>query len=337
MPDITLVPANLATLVLESFLYGLLLILFISTVYFTATRRTLAGTNQTARHHFTSLVFLGVTALFLIVTVHWSIVIYQTFFAFIHLGSAAAEDAFYADLAEPVEVAKATILFVAILLGDALVVDGKPEDIAGSRMCRYYSRGSKAKTSGNFSHSLETLERGRFCALILSHKNKVGFRLPSDGTYWRSHCAPATTNSELNKWFLSILVESAGLQTFPRLCFTLAAITLFANTDVDFILSDNFPAILGISNTLIHARVGLGWSPNSAVVDHKPQAPVKYPGDAVCWSRINDKSARQRRGYVPKNQPQSVDMDDGCTIQSYLVAAAGDSQGEVPYVAPSGG
>jgi hypothetical protein len=69
----------------------------------------------------------------------------------------------------------------------------------------------------------------------------------------------------------------------PRLWFTLAAITLFANTDVDFILSDNFPAILGISNTLIHARVGLGWSPNSAVVDHKPQAPVKYPGDAVWY------------------------------------------------------
>ncbi|KAJ7858594.1 hypothetical protein B0H13DRAFT_2356451 [Mycena leptocephala] len=184
MPDITLVPANLTTLVLESFLYGLLLILFISTVYFIATRRTLASTNQTARHHFTSLVFLGVTALFLIVTVHWSIVIYQTFFAFIHLGSAAAEDAFYADLAKPVEVAKATILFVAILLGDALV------------------------------------------------------------------------------WFLSILVESAALQT---LWLILTAVTLLVNTDVDFILADNFPAILGISNTLIHARVGLGWSPNSPI------------------------------------------------------------------------
>jgi cell division protein FtsW (lipid II flippase) len=69
MPVITLVPANLVTLVLESFLYGLLLILFISAVYFIATRRTLASTNQTARHHFTSLVFLGVTALFLMVTV----------------------------------------------------------------------------------------------------------------------------------------------------------------------------------------------------------------------------------------------------------------------------
>jgi hypothetical protein len=69
MPDITILPANLATLVLESFLYGLLLLLFISTVYFFATRRTLAGASQTARHHFTSLAFLGLAAPFLVVTV----------------------------------------------------------------------------------------------------------------------------------------------------------------------------------------------------------------------------------------------------------------------------
>jgi hypothetical protein len=43
MQDITILPANLVTLVLESFLYGFLLLLFISTVYFLATRRTLAG------------------------------------------------------------------------------------------------------------------------------------------------------------------------------------------------------------------------------------------------------------------------------------------------------
>jgi hypothetical protein len=68
MPDITILPANLATLVLESFLYGLLLLLFLSTIYFLATQRTLAGTTQSARHHFTSLVFMGAMTLFLVVT-----------------------------------------------------------------------------------------------------------------------------------------------------------------------------------------------------------------------------------------------------------------------------
>jgi hypothetical protein len=68
MPDITILPANLACLILESFLYGLLLLLFISTIYLLAMRRTLTGTTRTAKYHLPSLVFLGVTALFLLVT-----------------------------------------------------------------------------------------------------------------------------------------------------------------------------------------------------------------------------------------------------------------------------
>ncbi|KAJ6529241.1 hypothetical protein B0H19DRAFT_1274284 [Mycena capillaripes] len=121
MPDIERIRANLVTLVLESYLYGLLSLLYISTVYFFATRRTLAGTNQTIKHHFTSVVFLGVTALFLMITVHWIFVIYQAFFAFIHLGNTSAEAAFYEDYTQGPELVKETLLFSVALLGDALV------------------------------------------------------------------------------------------------------------------------------------------------------------------------------------------------------------------------
>ncbi|KAJ7486664.1 hypothetical protein FB451DRAFT_1227742, partial [Mycena latifolia] len=60
--------------------------------------------------------------------------------------------------------------------------------------------------------------------------------------------------------FLAILVESAALQMF---WLTFTAITMFATSDAEFIASDTLPAIIGISNLLIHARVGLGWSPDS--------------------------------------------------------------------------
>jgi hypothetical protein len=85
----------------------------------------------------TSLVFLTVAALFTVITAvsvmaliilllmtagkHWS-VIYQAFFSFIHLGNTTSEDAFYADLAQPSELAKLTLFFVAVLLGDSLIV-----------------------------------------------------------------------------------------------------------------------------------------------------------------------------------------------------------------------
>lgn len=48
--------------------------------------------------------------------------IYQAFFAFIHLGNISAQAAFYADYAQGPEVVKETLLFSVALLGDALVV-----------------------------------------------------------------------------------------------------------------------------------------------------------------------------------------------------------------------
>ncbi|KAJ7912407.1 hypothetical protein B0H13DRAFT_2660129 [Mycena leptocephala] len=292
MPDITILPANLATLVLESFLYGLLLLLFISTVYFFATRRTLAGASQTARHHFTSLVFLGLAALFLVATVHWSIVIYQAFFAFIHLGTISAEDAFYADLAQPSEVAKEILFFMAVLLGDALVtyrlwiIWGRNRYVVIFPILALIGFGVAAvditlqlikweptlRGTPFHKQTLASVATG-FVLSLVANLYSTGFII-----FRISRITKMNSTESRLAWFLSILAESAALQT---IWLTLAAVTLFTASDVYFIGIDNFPTILGISNTLIHARVGLGWSPSSAAGHYKPQSATKYPGDAV--------------------------------------------------------
>ncbi|KAJ7788859.1 hypothetical protein B0H14DRAFT_3575559 [Mycena olivaceomarginata] len=43
MPDFTTLPANFASLILAGCFYGILIVLFVSTIYFLATQRTLAG------------------------------------------------------------------------------------------------------------------------------------------------------------------------------------------------------------------------------------------------------------------------------------------------------
>ncbi|KAJ7912415.1 hypothetical protein B0H13DRAFT_2271621 [Mycena leptocephala] len=273
MPDITILPANLATLVLESFLYGLLLLLFISTVYFFATRRTLAGASQTARHHFTSLVFLGLAALFLVATVHWSIVIYQAFFAFIHLGTISAEDAFYADLAQPSEVAKEILFFVAVLLGDALVRLSRSMFPETYRLWIIWGR-------NRYVVVFPILALIGLAGLIIFRISRI--------------TKTNSTESHLT-WSLSILAESAALQT---LWLTLTAVTLFADSDVEFIGVDCFPAILGISNTLIHARVGLGWSSSSVAGHYKPQSATKYPGDAVYTHVLEEPESDTRKKWL---------------------------------------
>ncbi|KAF7355986.1 hypothetical protein MVEN_00928000 [Mycena venus] len=309
MQDITILPANLATLVLESFLYGLLLLLFISTIYFLAMRRTLAGTTQTAKHHLTSLVFLGVTALFLLVTVHWSIVIYQAFFAFIHLGSFVAEDAFYADLAQKTEVAKAVLFFLAVLLGDALVTyrlwviwGGNRKivilpifaliglAVAETGIAVELTKWEPRLRGASFDDESRPWEATGFVLSLVANLYSTvciilriwGVKTNTSGSESRLQVQHASipftfTNNEFNKWLLSILVESAALQTFWLI---FDGMTLLFRSDAEFIATDTFPAILGISNTLIHARVGLGWSQDSAVT-YKPKARSEYPKNAV--------------------------------------------------------
>ncbi|KAJ7788848.1 hypothetical protein B0H14DRAFT_2946676, partial [Mycena olivaceomarginata] len=79
----------------------------------------------------------------------------------------------------------------------------------------------------------------------------------------------STSDSRL-MYFLNVLVESAALQTF---WLVLGAITIFGKSDAEFAVSDTFPAIIGIANLLIHARVGLGWS-------HDQTSPSKATGNS---------------------------------------------------------
>ncbi|KAF8143782.1 hypothetical protein K438DRAFT_1783420 [Mycena galopus ATCC 62051] len=113
------------------------------------------------------------------------------------------------------------------------------------------------------------------------------------------------------KWFVSILAESAALQTL-WLIFT--AMMLFSSSDLDFIATDNFPVILGISNTLIYARVGLGWSQGSGV-EHKPHSPAKHASDAVCSIRSQvaeglDRGFRAKFPFLDSENAQQTQLND---------------------------
>ncbi|KAJ7798912.1 hypothetical protein B0H14DRAFT_2530202 [Mycena olivaceomarginata] len=272
--DITILPANLITLVLESFLYGFLVLLFISTVYFLATRRTLAG--QSAKHHLTSLVFLTIAALFTLITVHWSIVIYQVFFSFIHLGNAASEDTFYTDLAQPSELAKFSLFFVAILLGDSLVTY-RLWIICGQNLkvvifpvvaliglavwCIGFvievSSWNPSLRGARFEEESRPWEVTGIVLSVLANFYSTGFIISRMLRVTRA----ASQSKTILAWFLSIVIESAALQA---VWLAISITTILFDSDAQFFTMDGFPAIIGISNTLIHARVGLGWSQGSA-------------------------------------------------------------------------
>ncbi|KAJ7097135.1 hypothetical protein B0H15DRAFT_32432 [Mycena belliarum] len=276
MPDITLLPANLTALILESCLYGILLLLFLSTISVLATRRTMAvaGDNRAKRRDFTSRVFLGVAGLFIIITVHWGIVIYRAFFAFTQLGNATSEFGFYGDPTQPSEVAELILFFAAVLVGDALIIHRLWIIWGGNR---YVMIVPICSLVGAFVTAFGTIYVGvrfppgarpylfgivtkpwtgaaclcSFLTMIYSTAFIV-IRI--------SRAADKTAPDSRLMSFLAILVESAALQAL-WLAFTAA--TIFTTSDVEIIAAETFPAVIGISNLLILARVSLGWSQGS--------------------------------------------------------------------------
>jgi hypothetical protein len=100
----------------------------------------------------------------------------------------------------------------------------------------------------------------------------------------------------LNLWYL-------------RFWLVLGAITIFGKSGAgaaQFAVSDTFPAIIGIANLLIHARVGLGWS-------HDQTSPSKATGNsserAVVW--FVPRVFTRRIKNLKKNNYRIVNLGNG--------------------------
>ncbi|KAF8181185.1 hypothetical protein K438DRAFT_1768023 [Mycena galopus ATCC 62051] len=242
MQSLTIIPTNLATLVLESFLYGLLMLLYFDSPLFDNATSPCGQDHQTSSHFS---------------CVSWSYRSFPNcngaFFAFIHLGNAVSEDVFYADLVQPSEVAKIFFFFIAILLGDSLVA---------YRLWIIWGRNMKVIIFPIFALVGIFISAVALTIKIWAWKPSLrGAPFDSESRPWelagpRLSLLRGQTDGELIQWFLVILVKSAALQTFWLI-------------------------IKRISNTLIHARVGLGWSEHSVEVQ-KQRSAEESPGNAVC-------------------------------------------------------
>ncbi|KAJ7816750.1 hypothetical protein B0H14DRAFT_2602427 [Mycena olivaceomarginata] len=84
MSDVTPLTANLVVVVLESFLYGIYVIMASCALYFMVSRHRerLSGTSWFSRSNLLSPVALGALALFIMVTIHWLLNVARVFIAF---------------------------------------------------------------------------------------------------------------------------------------------------------------------------------------------------------------------------------------------------------------
>ncbi|KAJ7112694.1 hypothetical protein C8R44DRAFT_882446 [Mycena epipterygia] len=121
---ISQVAVNIVAVVLESLLYGLLLIVFSTNLYLRITRYARPQDFVSRGGLWWNPIVISNIAIFATCTAHWIINVERFFLAF--LGSAGDPLQFYCDESQPTSVANNTLVIVVALIGDAVIVSVDP-------------------------------------------------------------------------------------------------------------------------------------------------------------------------------------------------------------------
>ncbi|KAJ7106612.1 hypothetical protein C8R44DRAFT_987267 [Mycena epipterygia] len=269
MTDISLVAVSMATVVLESLLYGLLLILFSTNLYLRITRYARPREFASRGELWWNPIVISNIAIFATCTAHWIITVQRFFRAF--LGSAGDPLQFYLDDSQLTSVVSSTLALVAVLIGDAVIIH---------RLWLVWTRASRVVFVPALSW-LGALACGIVVAYLFTQSTPTNNKfLTADGAWvatywaftaivniyctafiawkiWKTSRATAEVGGGLLMPVFVILIESAAIWTAWAIFF---AATYLTGSMLQFLAKDITPVMIGLVNLLVHLRVGLGWS-----------------------------------------------------------------------------
>ncbi|KAF4612669.1 hypothetical protein D9613_011881 [Agrocybe pediades] len=266
---ISLIAASLATVGIESFLYGVFFLLSILSVYLLVWRQKSASPRKKV---VSEPLFIATCAMFTTVTAHWIITFIRLFDAFINFNGGQTPILYYGDLRRTTEVMKTAFLVATLVISDAVVIYRlwvvwnynktivifPLSTLVGLMVCgsgityqfSIFPLGNDVFTSvaGRWITSSTVLS---MCTNIYS-TGLISWRI------WQINAASRHTRgrSSLNS-VLAIIVESAAIYTTWAVFFFA---TYLAETNLQFFTIDAFPEMAGIAFMLIITRVGLGWA-----------------------------------------------------------------------------
>ncbi|KAJ7106627.1 hypothetical protein C8R44DRAFT_885903 [Mycena epipterygia] len=263
---ISLVAVSVATVVLESLLYGLLLVLFSTNLYLRITRYARPRESVSCGGLWWNHIVISNMAIFMTCTVHWIITVERFFLAF--LGSAGEPLQFYLDGSHFTLVVKNSLIPVAVLIGDAVIIHRLW--IIWNRNLRVvfvpvlswlgiltcgiavvYVFTQSAPTDNSISTAWITANLALNTLTNIYCTTFIAWRI------WKTSRAEAEVGGGLLMPVLGILIESTAIWTIWQIIF---GATFWTGSTLQFIARDLTPSIVGLVNLLIYFRVGLGWS-----------------------------------------------------------------------------
>ncbi|KAI0725166.1 hypothetical protein C8Q72DRAFT_760139, partial [Fomitopsis betulina] len=273
-----LIPINLATICMESFLYGLFFILYGTSTYVLVRQgqRKMAAEGQQSRMNsvYKAPMFLAAHLIFLTVTGHWILTVYRLFEAFVNYRGGTQALFYYASIAFTSEVVRIALLVSTVLVSDAMIIYRLyiiwgynklviiPPVLTWCGLmgisvgvCWQFSQYKLGDTvyRGPFGHwitadGLTTLITNVYCSACISYRV---FRARREARRYPSLASPNLLSA------LAILVESAALHTAWNAVF----LASFQRANpFQFTAIDLWSPIAGIAFMLINLRVALGWA-----------------------------------------------------------------------------
>ncbi|KAJ7435468.1 hypothetical protein B0H11DRAFT_675888 [Mycena galericulata] len=322
MLTIPRVSTALATVVIETFFYGIFIVLLIISMYLLFTVQSKGLRRE--RSVWLSPILCGGCALFVALTGHWILTIDRLFLAFVIVSNPGAipdPDKFYGDFSQPTQVVQSGFLLTSLAIVDGLFVQRLYAVWAQHRYVRcvmifpfFTLLGLLVSAVGvmyDFSQFKEgddvhLLANGwiaadcafTFCTNIYCTGGSVQLSSPCTVAdihlaliAWRLWSVQSVLKSSGGRTLMSVLaiiIESAALSATWAIFFI---ITYISYSNLRFLI-DVTPAIVGTTNMLIYVRVGLGWA-------HAPGSSA--PSTSIQFSKSNADTGDRMGGPGRKN------------------------------------
>ncbi|KAH9840994.1 uncharacterized protein C8Q71DRAFT_701799 [Rhodofomes roseus] len=273
MVEVALVTVNLATVALESVLYGIFLVLASASVYFNVSRSASARRPRGRRCWLLDPISVGSALISLTITGHWITTIARLFDAFVNCNGSATPLEYYSTIWLSSEAAQSSFLIATLILCDSMliyrlwVVWGYNYVVAILPMCALLG----FCVAGPVAVYEQTLIRGSIFAQTVVQWVDASYGLTfARVTHqmlrrnWKSNsCCVGRTYIALVNALYTVIANLAKASTF-RSYAIFFLITYRAKSNVQFFTIDTLCPVTGIAFMLINVRVGLGWAARGA-------------------------------------------------------------------------
>ncbi|KZT05791.1 uncharacterized protein LAESUDRAFT_655097 [Laetiporus sulphureus 93-53] len=281
MGEVGLIPANLATVCIESFFYGIFFTLSTVSFYLLYRRQKGLGAwegggrsqSDSRSRNAITILLVSSALIFFSNTVHWTAAVARPFEAFVYYKGGNAPLDFYADLSQPTEVVQSAATIFTIVVYDAMiiyrlwivwafnkrVVMFPLCTLVGLTVCGVGT--VYQMTTFRLGENVFVTALGRWlnssCAFSLCTNvystTMIAWRI------WRINSAIVGYRHDSLMSVMATVVESAVLYTIWTIFFL---VTYETQSNLQFVTNETLPFVAGISFMLINVRVGMGWAQN---------------------------------------------------------------------------